>query len=540
MARVIQDSDDELDNELVPEEHQAGRHASHNHSTGNTSSTEALRRQIEAAHRAHLQSQSLVHDGQTLTSVEVNNNKENASARTETKIIANEYFRTPFLTDQAVLTDILESWPPSQQQNHGLIGHIPQSTETTTGVEWVLDGTIRDAYAQHDPNIMFPKPSSTVPKGKCSRPKYTSEDDVADLDIPKEQYKPRPSRSRSLKFGPAEAIDYSVRPEKATKGEKRAKSTPTTASLADSLSTPNRIRQICDIGFTPSTNAKMLQKNNGDVTQTVDWLITNRVGDDELVPQTSQMSEVTRNRPTSFIDTPVHDDGFQESDFDVKQMGATDIDAVPELIEPHLTTAGTNIATSVEVKTPSTVQVIIPAKSPAPTGEQAQKGFKRRKTALDQPQPMSPVDAVKSAKVEKKRGRGRPRKATKDPASTAPMQEGKDEGLKGQIKVCELSSATNMHPTVQRQEEDLETNTNRTNSGHGFRSLESGDTAIARGRTPEPAFLPDRPEVEPITPERVKKAAPREQLPSNRGKMGYRVGLSKRARIAPLLRTMKK
>lgn len=39
MARVIQDSDDELDDELEPEEHQAGRDASPEHSTGDSSST---------------------------------------------------------------------------------------------------------------------------------------------------------------------------------------------------------------------------------------------------------------------------------------------------------------------------------------------------------------------------------------------------------------------------------------------------------------------------------------------------------------------
>lgn len=39
MTRVIQDSDDELDDDLLPEEHQAGRDAPPKQSTGDASST---------------------------------------------------------------------------------------------------------------------------------------------------------------------------------------------------------------------------------------------------------------------------------------------------------------------------------------------------------------------------------------------------------------------------------------------------------------------------------------------------------------------
>lgn len=310
----------------------------------------------------------------------------------------------------------------------------------------------------------------------------------------------------------------------------------------DSLSTPNRIRQICEMGFTPSTSARALQKNNGDVTQTVEWLITNRVADDELVTQTSPRSKATRNRPKAMLDTPVHDIGSQESGFDARHKTAIDVDVSFDAAAAHTTTADPDITTSlIDPRSPSKVQVIIPAKSPISIGEQAQKGHKRRKTTSDQPQPTSIVDAVKLAKAEKKRGRGRPRKATKDSASTISMQQGEVGGPERQLENHDLSSGENAQPTVVQDREDMKTeNVNSTYSVQGPQSFEPGDTTIAKRSTPEPAFLPDRPEVEPITPERVKKAAPREQPSSNRGKMTYRVGLSKRARIAPLLRTMKK
>lgn len=83
--------------------------------------------------------------------------------------VSDESFQTPFLTDKAGLTGIVGSLPLSQQTNHGLVGHFPQSAETTTGAGWVLDGTIREAYAQHDPNTMFPEPSSTIPNATLTQ-----------------------------------------------------------------------------------------------------------------------------------------------------------------------------------------------------------------------------------------------------------------------------------------------------------------------------------------------------------------------------------
>jgi len=291
------------------------------------------------------------------------------------------------------------------------------------------------------------------------------------------------------------------------------------------------------MGFTPSTSARALQKNNGDVTQTVNWLITSRVGDDELVPRTLQMSKANRSQSTASIDTPMLNDVLQEGDFSVQQMATIGVEASPDVTGTRTTTTRTQIATSVvDLRSPSKVQVIIPAKLPVSTGEQAQKGVKRRRTMSGHPEPTPTVDAGESAKVEKKRGRGRPKKATKDFTSTASIQQGEDEEPKKQYKDYELSSAQGAH-SVQDQEDVDKATTNSTNSGQGIKSLNITST---KRSTPEPALLPDRPEVEPITPERVKKAAHREQPSSSRAKMTYRVGLSKRARIAPLLRTMRK
>jgi hypothetical protein len=264
------------------------------------------------------------------------------------------------------------------------------------------------------------------------------------------------------------------------------------------LSTPDRISQICEMGFTPSTSARALRKNNGDVTQTVDWLITNRIADDELLSLTSRMSNIDNKRP---------EEGLGESK-------GHKFDAVNGTLE-----ALTVPAPNPDVKSPSRVQVVIPAKLPDPVVETSYENFKRKKP---RPAP-TPIDNTPEAtKVEKKRGRGRPKKAVKASHSEDVVQAKDSRQLHG-----DEDTEIEMH--------------GKPNGDSNQAQLEVITTAKASTRaTPEPVVLPDRPEIEPITPERVKKPTPREQASSNRAKVPYRVGLSKRARIAPLLRTVKK
>ena len=360
------------------------------------------------------------------------------------------------------------------------------------------------------------------------------------------RYEPRPSRSRSLKVDTHETIDYSIRPEKATKASRRRISTPTATSIGNPLDTPDRIRQIWEMGYTPSTSKRALRENNDDVTQTVDWLITNGVADDELVSHNSQMSKTGDDGPTTNIESHKHNGGFQASHIDAKQTVATKIGATSDAMNDNSTSVETDIvAPVVDLRSPSKVQVVIPAKSPNTAVEPSQKKAKRRRTKSDQPGPTATEKAVNGAKIEKKRGRGRPRKAAKAPASIDYVQEDEDEGPKEQPWGSPLLSVDgNAQPAlVQFQENEDTADATISKTGKCSKSSEPGGATAATATTgsmPEPPVLPDRPEVEPITPERVKKPAPREYPSSNRAKVPYRVGLSKRARVAPLLRMMKK
>ncbi|KAF2631894.1 hypothetical protein BU25DRAFT_487485 [Macroventuria anomochaeta] len=699
MARVIQDSDDELDDDLEVDVHQPEKKdASPKQSNSDASSTEALQRQIEAAHRAHLQSLFSMNDDQTPDTLEVNHQKRGSNG------IFNENFapkKTP-VTYGRNSNGIFCSSPADQQHNQSLLGQVNSVAGATNGTDWMLEGTMRGAYAQHNPNAMFPEPSSTVPNATLTQqrvmegvlapallgsdvdndrtpiqpdasipwseylksptnsgeqprssaqephalqnvsaaisdpspneypapsgsqrsqqeslmlvgspstqnmsldmldaqdiivflsdeaqsearqphatssstvngsapgkapsssrqshkkrpspsPGPTSDDDLADLGLPKEQYKPRPGRSRSLKAGRQESIDYSVKHEKATKASRRRKSTPATTSLAKPLSTPDRIQQICEMGFTPSTSARALKQNNGDVTQTVDWLITNRVADDEL-SHASQMSKTGNDQLTANIDIHEHNGELQGHHIGARQTVATNIGGTSDAMNHNTASAETDIvALMVELRSPAKVQVLIPAKSPMNTVKTSiapatsHKKAKRRKTTLDQPEPTAADTTVKGAKVEKKRGRGRPKKAAKASASMEILQDDEDEGSKEQARGSPLLSIDGnaQPPSVQQQVVEDTATSISTKSGQSSKSPQPGGaTTVATTRSmSEPPELPDRPEIEPITPERVKKPAPPEQPPNNKGKVPYRVGLSKRARIAPLLRTMKK
>ena len=57
----------------------------------------------------------------------------------------------------------------SQQQDQNFASQISRSAGTTNGVDWVLEGTMHEAYTQHNPNAMFPEPSSTIPNATLTQ-----------------------------------------------------------------------------------------------------------------------------------------------------------------------------------------------------------------------------------------------------------------------------------------------------------------------------------------------------------------------------------
>ena len=367
------------------------------------------------------------------------------------------------------------------------------------------------------------------------------------------RYKPRPSRSRSLKSGTQESVDHLMVPEKGSRTSKRRRTTPATTRPNNISTTPRKVQQICDMGFTPSTSIRALKYNNGDIMQSVDWLITNKAGDDELAPHASRKSKTrgcqtaahTAIRRKSESSRTRHDNEEQV----IAKTAATDLDAV----ERDATSVQLDINAHIDDnRSPTKVQVVIPTKLPKTSvnkttlPETSRKKPKRRKTTSDLPDPAQEENVVPGEQAEKKQDGRCSKNVVKALQPTEKIQNNDEEALQKQLHdpTLQIINENVRSTTVQEQAIKHETTATIARSDQDTSTPQSEDTnpttTTTSRSTPERSALPDRPEVEPLTPELVKKPVSRVQPSTNKGKIPYRVGLSKRARIAPLLRIVKK
>lgn len=363
---------------------------------------------------------------------------------------------------------------------------------------------------------------------------FDSDDDLA-IDLPKESYKPRPSRSRSLKVDSAESIDYSVRPEKAKQASKRRKTTGA-VGVTKRVTTPEKVQQICDMGFTPSTTKRALGRNDYDVTRTIEWLVTNGVGEDEIATHN------TAQKPTPKATRNDH------------QVAGMDPDTIQVIMrdlndyrwdEPAIAVANNAPARAisidegpnhpskfaprevVETKSPK-VQVVISDKRIKTTSMQtlapataSGKKAKRRKTTLDQPEQESitELNYVPAVVLEKKRGRGRPKKASNAVVLAEDLEEEPNDH-KPMLQQNE----------VQQNEvlQDLDLNLASTGtSTHATDTIH--DTSLRKPQTTDDtAPIPDS-QLKVVIPTLTSQT--RESLakvvgpsPANKGKVPHRVG----------------
>ncbi|KAH7095483.1 hypothetical protein FB567DRAFT_575248 [Paraphoma chrysanthemicola] len=688
--RVIQDSDDEFEEEVEAAAPppagigaSASTHAMHTQdisSASGTGSTESLKRAFAEAHKNHLQNPSVpsgaVAQGEIQSSMslpEYENKKRKASTDVTARASQNLLSPRQGPVTYAKRSKSVLSSHFAGSANEDFEDFLDQTNrQATVRMPWDLDYSIRDDLAQHEPNVLFPEPSSTIPNATLTQQrvlegvtgptllgtdetlapinpapepsvpwsdimKFTpgdtaenpepydqqgrdddsldlvglekleeacplpsssqdlglpsalskrshsaapqqplaaaqaeenriatdlnSEDDLVEIDLPKEQYKPRPSRSRSLKTDTQDSIDYSVRPEVAAKSAKRRKTTTAVATtrssgMADVATTPQKVQQICEMGFTPTSTESALRKNNKNVAQTVGWLVNHGLGEDELA-----LHNTPKRRPKSKTLIQISDGGTVDSLTKRRTMqqdalkvadsgpsGTVHIATSPSdpHIVPGITTAGAEPVTprAVAQTENQQVQVVIPAKSPnapSPLKQNVPKASnnkpKRRKTTLDMPEADTPIKTATMSEMTttKRKGRGRPKKDT---------------------SVLTVEATTGLAPTtVGEHTEPSHPIVQKVEISSAMKNFASVDTAItpckqgnvkdtlgenAPGHPSRPATESDKPAnaVLARTPDQTVKKSSRS--PTSRGKVSYRVGLSKRARIAPLLRVVKK
>jgi hypothetical protein len=378
------------------------------------------------------------------------------------------------------------------------------------------------------------------------------DDALLALELPHEQYNTRPSRSCSLQVESSVPIDYAAIPEKTAKMAKRRKTATVAAATrstqpVDKTATPEKIRQICDMGFTPTSTGRALKHHNGDVTQTIDWLINNGMGEDELAPRNSPKRKTASKAPdpdpfgTSGASTFTAEASRKATNLKVKETQTSqqlDIatrtpSKVPSSSEGMIAPGTATIVNSDETKSPR-VQVVIASKSPkalAPpildSVNPSSKKAKRRKITQDISECglALEIPAVPQKTTQKKKGRGRPKKV-----ANVSLPTGKVETV---LPDTEEKQGNELDGALETIESSLPASVASLSS-------EKSRSNIAQSLPPVPSNLSNdtSPLVPARTPEQTIKPASRS--PGSKGKASYRVGLSRRARIAPLLRIVKK
>ncbi|KAE9971466.1 hypothetical protein BLS_004426 [Venturia inaequalis] len=118
------------------------------------------------------------------------------------------------------------------------------------------------------------------------------------IGLPKEQYKPRPSRSRSARIVEDTSIDYSKRPETLTTSKLKRRKTTNEISSGSPKATidADKMAQIGSMGFTPRQTKAALEESNGNIERAVEHLLAQPSGDKENSP--SKKPSKTRSKST--------------------------------------------------------------------------------------------------------------------------------------------------------------------------------------------------------------------------------------------------
>lgn len=198
----------------------------------NTNSVEALRRQIEAAHRAHLQSECPTSDKHLSTPAQhidehkrklprefdLDNTPGGIRASVKGPVTYSKKSKGMYSSSSAGHNAAQE--PPHQELHF---------SRTVNNADWLLEGTMLDAFVQHD-NAMFPEPSSTVPNATLTQQRVLegvlapallgSDIDTAkvsfqsDASIPWSEYLKSPTdageQPRSSAYGPQVSLSVSA------------------------------------------------------------------------------------------------------------------------------------------------------------------------------------------------------------------------------------------------------------------------------------------------------------------------------------------
>ena len=429
----------------------------------------------------------------------------------------------------------------------------------------------------------------TSQNSKSTASKPLASDDAL-IGLPEERYKPRPSRSRSARVIEEEPIDYSIRPEKAAR--LRAKRNKTSGELIGRIiSSPSeKLERICIMGFSPSRAMKALEEAGGSFDEAIEWLCskpanrtqgrvlrtvskisspqkssgelleknitdTNNTADRnsvrpssperklpsneaQIIVGSSQKSPKANSRGFLHVEIPAISNPSAKMIQGPRQMTTeSELELNPEDLNGTLmkTTIPRNNRTGSNQLQNHPVQLIDKVK---PVIHQSKR---RKTTQLEDINRTPSVVHQSPGPPKEKRGRGRPRL---NPKPSEPMVDAHEN-----VGVAQ----NNFQPQQNISAEVLQ----KDGASRIIGSPSSRDKAIfvvtdeaqtSINTLPESPKRRSSPTLKPTvsatsgaqTSPKAKETPSPAHSPLSKGKVPFRVGLSKRARITPLLRIVKK
>ena len=339
-----------------------------------------------------------------------------------------------------------------------------------------------------------------------------------EIGLPMERYKPRPSRSRATKIEENPEIDYSVRPEKAAKKKSR-RSRTIGVELARELevqenrgvhvleTSPPVYTGAVPASITETQSTKPPKKRKNSKSEPDELASLARTGRDvvakgkEISVRIPKAPQVVVNRVTDEekAHTEAHDD----------------------VLLPNLTESLDSVESGNGRAGERDIIAVNGTKR------------KRRKTsetmAVEDPVPADGISVPEPTK-EKKRGRGRPRLRPKTPVPDDPKEglprDGTPNGDGGRSAEPESFTPATKGPIGDHPELQPELAPSEAKIAKESPKISSAkdEGQMSRNETPKKQIQPANPKHSPLS----------------KGKVPFRVGLSKRARIAPLLKMVKK
>lgn len=230
------------------------------------------------------------------------------------------------------MKNIFNISPADEQQKHASPDQISQPTRTFDGTNWVLEGTMREAYVQHNPNAMFPEPSSTVPNATLTQQRMMEEvlapallgsdidgDGVLfqpDASIPWSEYLRSPTNTGEHPRSSAQEPNVSPTISGATSGpspyeypaiSKSQLNRQESLALVESLSTQDTSPDLVNVQDIATSLTEEIQPKAAQLKTTLSSTVTDPT---RGKPQSSSHGS-RRNRPSSGT---ISDDELADSD----------------------------------------------------------------------------------------------------------------------------------------------------------------------------------------------------------------------------------